>query len=376
MRINFILPFYSTRPIGGLKVVYEYANQLTERGHEVKVIHPRSMRNVATSNKRLHKLHSAAIDARNLFAPKAGLKWQPLNRHVRVLIVPEPIAKYVPDADVVFATAWQTAEYVREYPPQKGKKFYVVMDFDPWIAPRPELEATWRMPMLKVTISSWLREKVLTAGCAASEVVNIPIGVSFDQFSLDQPIESRGKILSMLFSNASSKGSEIGLAAISKARESHPDLKATLFGPTMRRRPAHLPAWAEYYGNAANERLRAIYNGSRIYVCSSWAEGFALPPAEAMACGCAVAATDCGGIREFAVDGSNALLSPAGDVERLAQNVKRLLDDDALRIRLAACGRDSIKTFTWQATASKLEQLMQERISATSPFESPRAAHA
>lgn len=40
MRIGFILPYFSEKPIGGYKVVYEYASRLAASGHKVTVIHP------------------------------------------------------------------------------------------------------------------------------------------------------------------------------------------------------------------------------------------------------------------------------------------------------------------------------------------------
>ncbi|HWN72720.1 MAG TPA: hypothetical protein VNN15_02810, partial [Solirubrobacterales bacterium] len=40
MRIVFVLPARSAAPVGGFKVVYEYANRLVERGHEVALVHP------------------------------------------------------------------------------------------------------------------------------------------------------------------------------------------------------------------------------------------------------------------------------------------------------------------------------------------------
>lgn len=376
MKINFVLPFYSVRPIGGLKVAYEYANELSARGHEVTVIHPRSINNVSRANGGLRRLQQAALDARNLFAPRAGLKWQPLDERVRVLIVREPTAAYIPDADVVFATAWQTSEYVREYPARKGTKFYLVMDFEPWIASGPVLQRTWKSPLLKVTISSWLYDKVIAAGCSASEVENIPIGVNFDQFPLKTDIRARRPSLLMMYSSSPSKGSEIGLSAVSEVRKSHRDLQVVFFGPTMRRRPSELPPWAQYFGNVTNQHLDQLYNSSTIYVCSSWAEGFALPPAEAMACGCAVAATDCGGTREFIVHGVNALSSTPGDAAGLARNINQLLDDDSLRISLAEAGQKSIQSFTWAAAADKLERLITSQAAGAAERKVMRAVRA
>ncbi len=39
MKIVFILPQEGTQPIGGFKVVYEYANHLAKRGHKVHAVH-------------------------------------------------------------------------------------------------------------------------------------------------------------------------------------------------------------------------------------------------------------------------------------------------------------------------------------------------
>jgi len=318
------------------------------------------MRNIDNSRGPLRQVQTAAINALNVVVPRAGLQWQPLGKGVRILHVSEPTAQNVPDAEVVFATAWQTAEYVLEYPPQKGRKFYLIQDFDPWIASREVLEATWRWPLRKITVSSWLHEKVRAAGCPVSEVTNIPNGINFDQFQLRCEISSRPKRIAMLYSASPSKGSDDGLKALQHCKEKHPDLDVVLFGPTSRFRPSGLPDWADYQGNLPQRQLTKLFNESRIFVCSSIAEGFALPPAEAMACGCAVASTDCGGNREYTNQGVNALLSPPGDPNALADNISRLLADDDLRMRLAEAGRQSIQNFSWARSADRLEELLVE----------------
>jgi glycosyltransferase involved in cell wall biosynthesis len=358
LKVNFILPFFSVRPIGGLKVAYEYANELAARGYEVSVIHPRFLRSRPRQKNSLGRMREAAVHGRNYFSPRSGLSWQPLRDEIRLLFVREPTAENIPDADLVFATAWQTAEYVAEYPAPKGRKFYLVMDFPPWIAPKEVLERTWSWPLMKITISKWLYDQVRATGCPTSQVAKVPIGINFDRFHLTSDIAGRPKKILMLYSSSPSKGSEDGLKALAECKAEHPDLEIGLFGPAFRRRPPNLPEWASYRGNISDGELRQLYNGSRIYLCSSRAEGFALPPAEAMACGCAVTATDCGGIREFAIDGDNALLSPAGDAETLARNILRLLADDELRVRLASRGRDSIQRFTWRAATDQLESII------------------
>jgi glycosyltransferase involved in cell wall biosynthesis len=86
-------------------------------------------------------------------------------------------------------------------------------------------------------------------------------------------------------------------------------------------------------------RLAARYRAADVVVFpSEWEEPFGLVPVEAMACGTPVVATGVGGSGEFLVDGLNAVLFPAGDVEALAAAVRRVVTDEALRRRLARGG--------------------------------------
>jgi glycosyltransferase involved in cell wall biosynthesis len=63
--------------------------------------------------------------------------------------------------------------------------------------------------------------------------------------------------------------------------------------------------------------------------------------------------TRSGGAEEYAEDGVNSLLVPAGDVDALAEALIRVVDDDELRERLAANAIESARKFTWQAAARK-----------------------
>jgi glycosyltransferase involved in cell wall biosynthesis len=358
LKINFILPFYSSRPIGGLKVAYEYANHLAFRGHAVTVIHPRFMRNIDRYRDPLRSIQTVAINARNVLAPRSGLRWQKLNKDVRMLHVSEPTAQNVPDADFVFATAWQTAEYVVDYPKAKGQQLYIVMDFEPWIASAETLEDTWRLPLRKITISKWLYSQVSQIERDDSKLVNIPIGIDLAVYREMVGIRQRPNRVAMFYSSAPSKNSTCGLAAIEKCKSLHPDLEATFFGSNSRRRPRGIPNWIVYRGNVSQAELVQIYNSARVFVSSSLAEGFGLPGAEAMACGCAVASTDCGGNREYASHDVNALLSPAGDAEALADNIARLLSNEALRVEIAERGRRMIQDFTWERSTNHLEEFL------------------
>ncbi|MBT9142996.1 MAG: Phosphatidyl-myo-inositol mannosyltransferase [Dehalococcoidia bacterium] len=361
MKITFILPGYSRRPVGGFRVVYEYANHLVARGHKVAVVHPRRLSNWNPPPPNLyHWLRRKAGHLRNIILrPKVG--WQPIDHRVQMLYVPEPTARYVPNADIVFATAWQTGEIVVEYSAEKGRKFYLIQHYEVWGGPKERVDATWRAPFKKIVIARWLYEKGLELGVSASEMVHIPNGINHAFFRLLEPIEKRLLRVAMMYSSVDWKGGADGVKAIELAKHKFPRLKAVLFG--VEPRPRWLPSWIEYVQNPPQQVLvEQIYNRSILYLCPSWTEGWGLPPAEAMACGCAVVSTDNDGIRDFAEQEKTALLSPPRDPEALGKNLLRLLENDNLRIQLAKAGHERIKEFTWERSTNLLEQFLLQHV--------------
>ncbi len=75
-------------------------------------------------------------------------------------------------------------------------------------------------------------------------------------------------------------------------------------------------------------------------------EGFALPPLEAMACGCAVIGFTGGGGTEHMIDGRTALIAPDGDTEMLAHCLKRVLTDDTLKEKIRTGGLNKAREFS------------------------------
>ena len=77
-----------------------------------------------------------------------------------------------------------------------------------------------------------------------------------------------------------------------------------------------------------------------IYVQSSLEEGLGLAAIEAMAAGVPVVLTRCGGLSEEVEEGREALLVPPGETAPLADRMRTLLEDSALREKIARNGRD------------------------------------
>jgi glycosyltransferase involved in cell wall biosynthesis len=95
--------------------------------------------------------------------------------------------------------------------------------------------------------------------------------------------------------------------------------------------------------------LPELYNGAAVTAYPSRAEGFGLPPLEAMACGCPVVASDATSLPE--VVGDAGLLVPPDDVEAIAESIGRVLAEPELRARLSVAGRERAKGFSWRGHA-------------------------
>ncbi len=357
LRVTFLLPMPGNKPIGGFKVTYEYANFLAARGHSVQVAHsnqlyvdrPRSSMSAKDALRSFQRYTTMKLTGR--FRPDAWFKVDPA---VRMLWLPTLEASNIPDADVVIATAWETAEWVLTYPASKGRRFYLIQHLETWSGHEERVLQTWKAPLEKIVIAGWLQRLATEMGQRSHL---IPNGMDFSRFQMTVPPEQRdSNRLLMLHHCMEWKGSPDGLAAVAIAQQTLPELKLTLFG--IDPAPPDLPPGVEYHHQPSQERLNRLYNEAAIFISPSWAEGWGLPPAEALMCGGALAVTRGGADEAFAIDGETALVSPIKDPAALAANIVRLARNDELRVRLARQGHALIQQFTWQRSGEALEALL------------------
>ncbi|MDG4800057.1 glycosyltransferase family 4 protein [Micromonospora sp. WMMD980] len=111
----------------------------------------------------------------------------------------------------------------------------------------------------------------------------------------------------------------------------------------------------ELLGAVPYERAHEVYARGEIFVSPTYAEGFSNTILEAMASGLPVVSTDVVGVRDCVRPDENGVLVPAGDPAALAGAVRRLLDDPALRRRLAAqARRDVERRWSWPVVADQI----------------------
>jgi glycosyltransferase involved in cell wall biosynthesis len=90
------------------------------------------------------------------------------------------------------------------------------------------------------------------------------------------------------------------------------------------------PPNVRWLGEVSDEELARLYRGARCLVYASLYEGFGLPVAEALACGCAIVTTAGSAMAEIA--GDDATYVDAADVESIRAGVERAVAPPPRRI--------------------------------------------
>jgi len=344
VKINFVATHLKIN--GGNRAILMHANFLKARGHDVTVI--------ALTRGMIRRF------IKNLLYQKAN--W--INDfQARVLWVPDFSEQNIPDGDIVIATSWPTANLVAALPENKCAKFYFIQHYEGLYHAKSggvdEVDKTYRLPMKKIVISTWLRDIMKKEFNSDSELIVTP--VDFKQFYFIKEARKEKPIrVIMLHHTYAWKGVDRGKAAFEKVKKEFPDIQLVLFGARQKKIDIECD---EYFYNPKQEDMAKMYSSCHIFLCPSEYEGLGMPAMEAMACRCAVATFDTGGSRDYAIDGETAMVAKQGDTGELATKLKMLVADNNLREKIAENGYNFIReNFSWERAADKLENILKDSL--------------
>jgi len=97
----------------------------------------------------------------------------------------------------------------------------------------------------------------------------------------------------------------------------------------------------ECFDYVPREQLRALLQSLDVFVVPSHQEGLCISALEAMACGCPVISTRCGGPQEFVRDGETGFLVDF-DIAAMTDAIHRVSHDRELRSRLSQAARQMV----------------------------------
>lgn len=112
------------------------------------------------------------------------------------------------------------------------------------------------------------------------------------------------------------------------------------------------------------EDIEYYYAAADVLAAPAVEDAFSLPPLEAMGAGLPVVVSRRAGVSEVVTHGVDGMiLEDPSDAVGLARMLKQLMDDGALRERLARNGAETAQKFTWDANAEQMRGLIEACLS-------------
>jgi glycosyltransferase involved in cell wall biosynthesis len=360
MKISFILS--SLWLSGGVRVVVQYANRLSKRGHRINLIIPKG----TIDAELFPEIDSEVkiIQTKHVLESKTNL--------FHLMLLSLEMASIVPRSDIIIATHTPTTivSFIAGKLLKRGKIVWFYLDYKEMFDGRP-IEG-WLMRhalpwhAYALTISDACLEELHSY--SQGKVFNVGLGL--DTVNIFHPIpgargeyhgEKTNKILLFLGDSRPRKGMADFLLAAEIVFRLEPNLYLWIVSKETSVLTAKVPN--KFITRPDDKKLACLYSACDVFVSASWYEGFGLPPLEAMACGAAVVTTNSRGVLEFAVDGQNCLMVPPKDPDALAKAILRLLSDENLADLLRKNGPGTTAMFDWERATDRFETVLLKSIS-------------
>jgi glycosyltransferase involved in cell wall biosynthesis len=351
MRITFVMPLLEVS--GGARIVAGHAERLAARGHDVLIVAPRSGRvSLKQRVKALLRMTSLQYAGKHAHVAQANV----------LLHLPKHFGRIeerdVPDADVIVATWWETAEWVRDFSPRKGAKVHFIQHYEAFPEmPADRVEAVWRLPFFKIAIAQWLidlgRERF-----GIEQMALVPNSIDHTLFSPPPRDKGEPPTVGFLYHKAPFKDVPTTLKVLQRVRQIRSAVRIVSFGAALPDR-GELPADCEFHYRPQQKQIAHLYARCDAWLSTSRTEGFNLPPLEAMSSGCPAVCSKTGRPLEIIEDGVNGYLVDPGDVEGFATAILSILSLSNSDWRLMSeAARRTVVHPTWEESSELFEEAL------------------
>lgn len=324
MMIIYVCPF--TGQCGGTRIICEHVTRLADRGHVAE--------------------WWGLAPPPNWFGRRVPYRVFPSTDHLGDALRRTSAVKV--------ATWWQTASWVAPNLQPGEAGFYLVQDLDQETYAFDHSGSSYKLGLIPIVESAWVAEQLRNRWNLSP--INVSLGIDHDVFKpLNVPRDINRVFTTYRPASGPNdlKGFSTALRVVQIARNQNPAASLVTFGNQgFPRVPADIPHI--HVATPSDEKLRELYSQAGAYLMTSRHEGFGLPAAEAMACGCPVVCTDAHGNAEFCRHDLTALVGDSP--ENLAAHVLAFQRDAALRERIAIDARRLVASrYQWGATIDRLE---------------------
>jgi glycosyltransferase involved in cell wall biosynthesis len=345
MRITFLLS--SLRLSGGVILVVELANRLAEQGHTVALVTPRQSIDAEISQKLQPAVTVIESNARLPAGPNP----------FRLAWLVGSLVRAAPPSDIIVATHTPTTLPVLLISwLQRRARLWLFMDYPEMFRSRPAERTLLRyapgwFPTV-VAISQPLVDEVRPRTKGQVTLLRPGLGLTASEAAITpEPHPADWRIL-YIGDDRPRKGLCEFVQAMQQVQTHEPHALAVIVCKNTCKINKEIKY--ELHIRPDDAALAALYRGCDLFVSTSWGEGLGYPALQAMAFGKPVVVADSGGVRDYAIDGVNALIVPAQNANAVAKAVVTLLEDEALRARLQRQGRQAAALYDWDAAAVAL----------------------
>lgn len=342
LRITFVLPHLSLS--GGDKITFTFADGLADRGHEVTVVHGA----LPTLKGRIR--HRLLGGRRDFHRPggKVGL----IAAKGRAVELPH----YLPDADILIGSWWETVESISKAPAAKGRLIHHVQDHEVFDYLPARSAEVYRLSVPKIVVSSWLLD-LMRGTYQAADVELVANPVDLKHFTCNGRSTARTASVGTVYAAAPRKNSRLAFDAVELARKEIPDLRLLSFGadlppPDLRRR-----GYADFHLRPDQQAIPGFYRSCDAWLFSSDSEGFGLPILEAMASGTPVIATPAGAAPDLVNDQNGAIVGH--DANQVAQAIVSLYaKEEVERLAMSGAARATAEAHDIPSAVSRFEAIL------------------
>jgi glycosyltransferase involved in cell wall biosynthesis len=227
-----------------------------------------------------------------------------------------------------------------------------------------------------VAVSPSTRDELVEGGMRATDIRVIPNGLDHDRYRPGSGRRAGVPTVLALGRVEPYKRTEMLVDAVAQIPGAR--LVVAGSGTGMESLRAHVArsgntSRVELLGFIGEDEKVRLLQEAHVVATASRKEGWGLTVVEAAACGTPSVAFDVPGLRDAIRDGESGLLVPADDTAALAAAMRRVLEDAALRERLAAGAIAWASRFTWDRAAAEIGELIDGAIAASRNGRAARA---
>lgn len=336
--MRFTFPILTLSHGGAQRMLVELTNGLTALGHQVVIVMPLGG---AVS----YHVHSTLLVTDYTLLRESDF----------------------PVSDMIVSNFFTTVPVAQEAS-RNGKGIHVRLSlcYEPLFLPRSEVSfPSYNITDKLIVLSRWQQDLIELTHGISGRIVPVGINSSFRNMQirhrLQEPLNITAILRKVEFGFSWHRDQDYLIEQLDFVKQNFPWVNINFISPPDE---FYTSDWLQamktsgkyrFFTPSNDEELCYHYNGADIFVSSSIFDTGSLPGLEAMRCGAALVTVYSGGNLEYARHEENCLLSYRHE-NRLAADVIRLIQDPALRNRLAAQGEADSLEWTWENSVKMMEE--------------------